>query len=233
MNTGHAPADTTMMGVVHDALRRDLARFHTAFTAAPAPEATQLRALGRHAAWMMDFLERHHNGEDHGLWPLLRQRDPHSRPLLDRMHTDHANIAVTADAVRSAARRCTLDADERSADDLHRALDTLTAPLATHLRSEEDDVLPIVSATLTDREWRTWDKDYNIRGKSLSQLAADGQWLMDNLDPDRYHHLTHLVPAPIRLVIVKGFARRYQRACTTRWGRQPRLGGTEAALRSL
>jgi hypothetical protein len=62
----------------------------------------------------------------------------------------------------------------------------------------------------------------------------DGHWLMDQLDPQRYQTLVHLVPPPARLIIVKGFARRYRRACAIRWGSdvtvtpraaQPCLGG--------
>lgn len=56
----------------------------------------------------------------------------------------------------------------------------------------------------------------NIRGKSLGQLAVEGHWLMDGLDPDRRDVLLHLVPAPARIVIVKGYARQ---------GRIPVLAG--------
>jgi hypothetical protein len=41
---------------------------------------------------------------------------------------------------------------------------------------------------------------------------------MDGLDPDRRDVLLHLVPAPARIVIVKGYARRYRAACARRWG---------------
>jgi hypothetical protein len=41
---------------------------------------------------------------------------------------------------------------------------------------------------------------------------------MDQLDRQRYQTLVHLVPLPARLIIVKGFARRYRRACAIRWG---------------
>ena len=59
------PADTRMMGIVHDALRRDLARVRAAL-ACPVPPARR-RALAAHVGWMMDFLHEHHEGEDAGL----------------------------------------------------------------------------------------------------------------------------------------------------------------------
>ena len=62
------PADTRMMGIVHDALRRDLARARAALAGPVAPE--QRRALAAHVGWMMDFLHEHHRGEDAGLYPI-------------------------------------------------------------------------------------------------------------------------------------------------------------------
>jgi hypothetical protein len=135
--TGDRPADTTMMGVVHDALRRDLAH--------------------------------HHQGEDDGLWPLVRARAPEAAELVDRMAADHARVIPAVDEVGAAARRCRADPSEQARADLLR-------------------------------------------------LAAEGHWLMDGLDPQRYDILVHLVPQPVRVLIVKGFARRYRAACARRWG---------------
>jgi hypothetical protein len=166
--------------------------------------------------WMMDFLHRHHRSEDDGLWPLVLARAPETVPLLDRMEADHKHIVPAMETVGSAARAYREDPEQQAG--LASALHTLSGALLPHLRREEDDAMPVVSATLTDRDWRSWDKRYNVRGKSLTQLAMDGHWLMDQLDPQRYQTLVHLVPLPARLIIVKGFARRYRRACAIRWG---------------
>ena len=77
------PADTRMMGIVHDALRRDLARTRAAL-ACPVP-AAQRRALAAHVGWMMDFLHEHHEGEDKGLYPMVRAINPATGALLDAM----------------------------------------------------------------------------------------------------------------------------------------------------
>jgi hemerythrin-like domain-containing protein len=219
MTTRHdKPADTTMMGVVHDALRRDLARLQSALPGSPPPGDAQRRALAGHIDWMMDFLHHHHHGEDTGLWPLLRRRNPQAGPLLDRMEADHARIALAIELLRQAAGRYATDGSERDRASAAAALSALAEPLLPHLRGEEDDAMPLVSATLTDAEWRAWDQQHNVRGKSLSRLAAEGHWLMDGLDPDRRDVLLHLVPAPARIIILKGYARRYRAACARRWG---------------
>ena len=53
----NAPADTTMMRIVHAALRRDLRRARTALGADPAPDHRQCAAIAEHLHWMMGFLE--------------------------------------------------------------------------------------------------------------------------------------------------------------------------------
>ena len=45
---------TTIMGVVHDALRRDLARLQSALGSAPPPDGDRRVAIADHARWMMD-----------------------------------------------------------------------------------------------------------------------------------------------------------------------------------
>jgi len=210
------PADTTMMGVVHDALRRDLARLHVALSTSPPPDDARRRALAEHTDWMLDFLHHHHAGEDIGLWPLVRGRNPSAGPILDRMEVDHTRVVPAIDQMR-AATRCYRD-DGSGLTDALSALSALEEPLLPHLRGEEDEAMPVVSASITDAEWRAWDQKFNVRGKSISRLAAEGHWLMDGLDPDRYETLVHLVPAPVRVLIVRGYARRYRTASARRWG---------------
>ncbi len=223
------PADTTMMGVVHDALRRDIGRLDGTFAAGSVTD-TQRVALADHIGWMMDFLHHHHSGEDRGLWPLVRTNNPAACELLDRMDADHATIAPAIPMVEAAATK--YRTDPRAQDDLVASLAALNAPLLTHLRREEDDAMPVVSASISDRDWRAWDQKYNVRGKSLPRLAAEGHWLMDGLDPQRYQTLVHLVPAPVRFVVIKGFAGRYRRACARRWGPDVTVGPLPAVTSS-
>lgn len=70
------PADTSMMGIVHRALRRDLARARAALTADRLPADDQRVAIAEHLGWLMQFLHRHHESEDAGLYPLVRRRSP-------------------------------------------------------------------------------------------------------------------------------------------------------------
>ena len=53
----NGPADTAWMGIVHDALRRDLLRMREALAGDPPPD--RRRALADHLAGMIDFLHAH------------------------------------------------------------------------------------------------------------------------------------------------------------------------------
>lgn len=223
-------ADTTVMGIVHDALRRDLGRLETALVALPRPTFLERRrALGAHTAWMMTFLHHHHRGEDEGLWPLVRGRAPDAGTVFERMAAEHAGIAPALTAVAAAAGRLGDGGEPDDArEDLLVALQALVAVLLPHLRHEEDDAMPLVASTITDVEWRRWDQRYNVEGKSLRRLAREGHFLMDGLDQARCRVLVHLVPPPARLVIVKGFARGYRTACAARWGADVAVGPLRA-----
>lgn len=177
---------------------------------------------------MMDFLHHHHQAEDTGLWPLIRQRTPQAQGLLDRMEADHAHLTPAAERLRQTAARYRSDAGDQPRADFRDAVSCLSQALLPHLRGEEDEAMPLVAAVLTEAEWRRWDQAHNVKGTSLGRLAADGHWLMDGLDPARY---TTLIPGPrpVRIVIIKGYARRYRAECARRWGPAVLVGPAAAA----
>lgn len=209
------PADTTMMGVVHDALRRDLGRLQTVLARPELPDAQRV-AVADHALWLTDFLHHHHEGGDAGLWPLVRSRSAAAGELLDRMEADHAVIVPLMTQVEDAARAYRASAAARVG--LRDAVDALAAALLPHLRAEEDEAMPLVSATISAADWNTWDQRTNVKGKPLPLLAAQAHFLADGLDAERHQLFVRLVPAVPRFILLKGFAGRYRRACAARWG---------------
>lgn len=207
----HAPADTTMMRIVHDALRRDLRRARVALTDEPAPDDRQAAAIVEHLGWMMAFLEGHHRSEDAGLYPLVRERDPSAAALLDDMARDHEAVA---DAMHHLA--AAVDADPYDRSSIVAAIDELDEVLLPHLGREEHDVMPVVSQVITNADWHDIEKKHNLDGKSMAQLGLEGHWLIDDATaPDRARVLG-LVPWLPRVLLVHGFGpayRRRQRAC--------------------
>lgn len=228
--TPPAPADTRMMGIVHDGLRRDLGRAINALSADQAlrPEGDRRVAIGEQVSWMMDFLHAHHRGEDAGIWPILRERAPRAGQLLDEMEADHAVIDPLIDACEGAAHRYR----DSSSDDARRGLQEdlvrLREALLPHLRREEDEAMPLASVTLTDAEWHAIDQEHFVKPKSLSQLAREGHWLLDGLDAERREILVRQVPPIPRFVLLHGFARRYRRRAIACWGPQAGNQGQRA-----
>jgi uncharacterized membrane protein/hemerythrin-like domain-containing protein len=211
-----APADTRMMGIVHDALRRDLTRALTVLSSSPAD--AQRVALGRHIEWMMSFLHTHHHGEDAGLWPLVCSRNPRVGRLLDTMEADHKVVAPLLDTCSTSAREYAASSADSARIALIDALQQLSSVLLPHLRREEDDAMPIVSVTITASEWKAIDHEYYLDGKSLAQLGSEGHWLLDGLDAERADLVVHQVSPVARFVLVHGFARPYHRHATACWG---------------
>jgi len=214
----NAPADTSMMRIVHAALRRDLNRARRVLTQESPPDDRQRKAIAEHLVWLMAFLEAHHRSEDLGLYPAVRERDPGVAALLDDMARNHEAVAEAISSLES--RTATYVArDER--EPLVRAIDDLTEVLLPHLRREEDEVMPVVSRTITNDEWMAIEQEHNLDGKSLAQLAREGHWLIDDASADDRARVLGLVPPMPRLLLLYGFGRSYRRHKAACW--EPRL----------
>src|SRR5215469_4293217 len=172
------PADTSTMRIVHAALRRDLARAQTALTVPPYPDSAQRAALSAHLRWLLGFLHTHHEAEDDYLYSMVRAANPGAAPLLNDMAADHNAIQTAMATAERAAERYAQSADAR--EELAAGLGTLTGVLLPHLRREEDDMMPVVSASITEQQWRDWEQ--TAAKPPRRELPFTANWLMDSLD---------------------------------------------------
>lgn len=216
-----APADTTMMRIVHEALRRDLRRAQSALGEHPPPGAARLRTLAEHLVWIMQFLTAHHRSEDEGLYPLVRhraeQRAPDVLDLLDRMGRQHEAVACRIAAVESAA--VTLGAGgDNTVGAMLAAIEELARSLLPHLQQEEEDVMPAVSGLITNAEWEAIEQQYNLDPKSFIELGREAHWLIDDASDEDRATVLGLVPPVPRFILLHGFARRYRRQREACWG---------------
>jgi hemerythrin-like domain-containing protein len=221
ISAGDAPADTTMMRIVHDAIRRDLARAEAVFREPERAPRAQRRAIGAHIGWLMRFLHAHHASEDNGLYPLVRQRagaPADVREVLDRMSRGHDAVAKAIDQVKTTSANLAADGSDDAVGRATAALDALGAVLLPHLREEEDQAMPIVSRLVTAAEWQAIEKKHNLDPKSMSELGFEGHWLIDgSSDADRAA-VVGLVPLIPRFLLLHGYARRYRRHAAACWG---------------
>lgn len=196
----HGPADTRIMGIVHSALRRDLIRTRIVLDTGLVPDARRV-PLAEHILWLMDLLRHHHEGEDTALYPLVVRCNPDAEALVRIMDEDHRRIEPAVTELEEAARRFgNIEPDAQAR--LSAALAALSDVLLPHLEREELDMMPVVSETLTDAQWRTWDEETNIAPKSMRALGREGVWLIDGLDDDSRDHVVHLVPAIPRFLLL-------------------------------
>ncbi|MFG2041632.1 hemerythrin domain-containing protein [Dactylosporangium sp. NPDC048998] len=217
MSTSVAPADTRMMAVVHRALTRDLQRVGDAVTAKPYPQGRRRQALGEHVAWLMRFLHEHHTGEDEGLWPMVRDRNPDAGPLLESLEADHRAIAPAAERLAAAGQAYSGSTGDVERVEVHDALQALTSVLVPHLEREVAEAMPVVSASITHADWHAWDQERNVKGKPLSELGFVGHWLLDGIDPEGYQLVVGEVPAVPRFILLRFFAGPYRRRADLLW----------------
>lgn len=213
------PADTRMMGIVHSALRRDLVRARLVL-AEPTPLTGERRtALADHVRWLMDFLHHHHTNEDEGLYPMVLEKNPAAGELLAVMDADHQRITPRILELDVAARSYATGAPGSDAA-LLAAVEELETEMCPHLEREELEMMPVVSESITNGEWRAWE-DAFTKAKSMKQLADEGHWLVDNLDPARRDFVVHLVPAVPRFILLNFLGGPYKKKATLLWGGTP------------
>jgi len=213
------PADTRMMGIVHSALRRDLVRARLVLEE-PAPLTGERRtALADHVLWLMDFLHHHHSNEDDGLFPLVLEKNPAAGELLGVMDADHHRIAPRILELDVAARSYATGASGSDAA-LLTAVQDLETEMCPHLEREEREMMPVVSESISNGEWRAWE-DAFTKVKSMKQLADEGHLLLDNLDPVDREFVVHLVPAVPRFILINFLGGPYKKKAALLWDGTP------------
>ena len=225
MKHASGPADTFMMCVMHDALRRDLTRTRDVLASPDVLTDDQGPALAEHIGFMLAFLEAHHHTEDDKLWPIVRTHNPGLGPLMEAMGQDHAAIAAQVDQLTDAAQRLGLAPDAGSRAEAVASVDRLTAVLWPHLEREELELMPLVSATLSAAQWQDFEK--SAKPPFATRVLAEYlNWFLEDLEPVRRHKVLKDMPAPIGLVSTRVFGRGYRRRAAVRWGTAPSAAGT-------
>jgi hypothetical protein len=133
------------------------------------------------------------------------------------MEADHARIAPAADEAAAAAREYAATTADPPRVVLAAALDGLVEVLVPHLDREVAEAMPVVAASITNREWDAIEQEHNISPKSTRQLAMEGHWLLEGIDAEGYDVVVHKVPAVQRFVLIHGFGRTYRRQAAARW----------------
>lgn len=195
------PADTLTMTLFHAALRRDLERARLLLESPHWLSPRRARRLGRLLLWDMGELRRHHEGEDHYLWPLLLDRAPGSREVLDAMEREHHDIDEPLLDLEAAARG--LVAGRRGPHDVLEALDSLEGPLLDHLAHEEADGMQIAARVLSHQEWKEFEQRAWAAGYTAVEAVRFLVWICDGIDWDASLIRRTRMPVPLWWMVAR------------------------------
>jgi hemerythrin-like domain-containing protein len=147
--------------------------------AAPPPFAA-LRAMIR---YIDEFPEKlHHPKEDEHLFARLVSRAPESKPLVDLLQKEHVEGARL---VRELERALVFFED-RTPDGAQEFLDAVNAYAEfhwSHMRKEEQELLPLAERHLTEADWRAIDAAF-VSNPDFEKL---------------FTRIVNLAPAPVGL----------------------------------
>jgi hemerythrin-like domain-containing protein len=204
----------TMNGLIHDAVRRDLARLAAALDPWQDGDRAPGARLERAFANLRRELTHHHEGEDAHVWPFLEGTGV-GEDLLAEMEGEHE--AMSAALATTAADLATLARTGAAADaEATRAgLERTRAVIGHHLDHEEEQLEPLLRQHEGTAEWRAVTG--KLRHRSPGDAGCSFAWLTDGIgDADRAA-LRATVPPPVTGVLTRVFGRRYARDVAPVW----------------
>jgi hemerythrin-like domain-containing protein len=146
---------------------------------------------------VLEFLHVHHSGEDELIYPVLEERCAHEKTLLERIDDQHRLLdgPMAEASALIAAWRAAPSADGGQA--VVDAISAIDATLRPHLAEEEETVLPIASAWMSQEEWA------QLPGHALQSYRGDKPWLAlglirEGLAPEQRDAMLAGMPPPLQ-----------------------------------
>lgn len=167
------PADTSDMRAVHKVFRESLASAPQ-FIAGAANDDVRRTMIANYYANVMEFLKVHHDGEEELVFPLLCERAPEQRSILDKAAADHQSVLGPMDTVGDRIEVWQTKGDD-GIQGILDALAALQATLIPHLDEEEAEVLPLAAAHMNAAEWG------QLPGHAMGHFQGDKIWLIMGL----------------------------------------------------
>ncbi|GAA3989128.1 hypothetical protein GCM10022279_10340 [Comamonas faecalis] len=147
---------------------------------------------------VFDYIEQfmdkaHHAKEDDYLFRLLRERTTLADVVLDRLQAEHSNGVENLKGLRARLAAAAAGGAGQATDEFLQALNTYTAALKSHVRSEEKDVMPLARELLTEADWAEIDAAFLDNEDPLFGSKARAEFR------ELYHRIASLAPESIGL----------------------------------
>jgi hemerythrin-like domain-containing protein len=187
----------------------DMFAVHQAITAAldAAPvlvggvgaNAERAEVVGSFYESVLQFLHGHHAGEDELLYPLLEERCPHEKDMLERIDAQHALLNTPMEEAQEALAEWRRAPSAEGAEKLVRLLEAVDETLRPHLGEEETFVLPVATAWISPEEWG------QLPAHAMQTYQGDKPWLAlglirEQLSSDQRDRMLSGMPPPVQTI---------------------------------
>jgi hypothetical protein len=186
--------------VLHQLVRRELRMLAELATWADPADTAHTAALTRHADLIGRVLLHHHGTERELLWPALLRSLPaddrhRARELVDTCTARCARIDTALRDVATAARQWAVAGTAPARDAFALACLDLADAVDAQVAEEEAHLLPLLSASLPEPEWRAVARAARCPLPAREQLLVLGMALEDLGPTNRARLLAGLSPA--------------------------------------
>jgi iron-sulfur cluster repair protein YtfE (RIC family) len=208
----------TIVYMIHDAFRRDLARLSAAVRA-PGVDSARARRLGDHWNFVEDQLHHHHRVEDESLWPLVRPKlagRAEELAVLDDMETQHRSLTPENRAVDEGFASFCANPGDAAGAELAGHLDAMRSLLDTHLDDEESRCFPVIDAALSAEEFESFGKA-TAKAVGMRGSAHFFPWIFEGADAVERKAVLTMPPPPVRVLCRYVWEPRYERQVATLW----------------
>ncbi|HEX5730978.1 hemerythrin domain-containing protein [Microbacterium sp.] len=220
MPDGQKPGcDTSGLILVHRIFRWLYRELPLLIREVKAGDLERAAIVGDYAKLDFFALHLHHETEDTVLWDRLTTRDPACVAHVDQMKAQHAAVASQLARIEPQLAPWVATADAGLRDTFAGDIEVLRDTLYAHLGQEEDDIMPVAGAVLSQKEWD--ELEAHTRAALIAhrkELPKDVMSLQVGLllasvpEAERDEWFRANVPAPIRLLYLLLMKRRYERA---------------------
>lgn len=202
--------------VIHHAVLRDLARIEKGLRALTDGDTKRAGEIARTWDHFRFELTHHHEGEDDLIWPYLKSLGIDAT-LVDTMATEHEELAAALDAAGTTIDGVRGSGSAVAAAGAADAVASAEKVIRHHLEHEENDLEPLMAPHVDSPEFKAVEKQLRKR-MSTKEAGWFFAWLHDGAGPDDLAMLGAMMPAPIMLMITKGFGRGYSKEIAPLWG---------------
>ncbi len=146
---------------------------------------------------VLEFLHGHHEGEDELLYPLLEERCPNEKDMLERIDAQHALLNGPMQEAREAIAEWRAAPSTEGAAKVMRLLEEIDETLRPHLGEEETFVLPVATAWVSPEEWG------QLPAHAMQTFQGDKPWLAlglirEQLTSDQRDRMLSGMPPPVQ-----------------------------------